>query len=69
MRTGAVYTETVVHIPPAPFAADAPYQIAIIDLDGGGRLTARIDGARVAIGDRVEEIESRQGIPYFRKSA
>ena len=69
MRAGTVYTETVVHIPPAPFSAEAPYQIAIVDLDDGGRLTARIDGKRVAIGDRVEEIESRQGIPYFRKSA
>jgi len=65
---GVVYTETVVHAAPEQFVADAPYQLAIISLDGGHRLTARIDGARVAIGDRVEFAEFRNGIPFFRKA-
>jgi uncharacterized OB-fold protein len=64
---GIVYTETIVHAAPEQFVADAPYQLAIITLDSGGRLTGRIDGARVAIGDRVAFIENRNGIPYFRK--
>ena len=34
MRTGTVYTETVVHAAPAAFAEDAPYQVAIVKLDG-----------------------------------
>ena len=66
---GVVYTETVVHAPPEQFAADAPYQLAIISLASGGRLTARIEGARVAIDDAVEFAEHRGGIPYFRKSS
>jgi hypothetical protein len=37
-------------------------------LDGGGRLTARIVGDRVAIGDAVEFAEYRDGIPFFRKT-
>jgi uncharacterized OB-fold protein len=65
---GVVYTETVVHAPPEQFVADAPYQLAIISLAGGGRLTARIDGARVAIGDSVDFVEHRNAIPYFRKA-
>jgi len=61
-----VYTETVVHAPPAEFVADAPYQLAIVSLDGGTRLTVRILGARVKIGDKVELAETRDGIEFFR---
>ncbi len=68
MTTGTVYTETVVHAAPAQFAADAPYQLAIVALAEGGRLMARIDGARVQIGDAVEFAESRDGVPFFRKT-
>ena len=66
MKQGTVYTETVVHAPPQAFAAEAPYQIAIVTLDDGGRVTARIDG-RAQIDDRVEFIEERNGVPFFRK--
>ncbi len=65
MRTGIVYTETVVHLAPERFAADVPYQVIIAKLDDGGSVTARVDGRRVAIGDRVVEIEPKDGIPYF----
>ena len=65
---GAVYTETVVHSAPQAFVNDAPYQIAIVALDGGGRVTARVDGERTAVGDRVDFLEFRNGIPFFRKS-
>ena len=61
-----VYTETVVHAAPAEFVADAPYQLAIVSLDGGTRLTVRILGARVKIGDKVELAETRDGIEFFR---
>lgn len=68
MLTGTVYTDTVVHAAPERFAAEAPYQIAIVEIDGGGRVTARIEGERVAIGDRVTGLETRDGVPWFRKS-
>ena len=70
---GVVYTETVVHAAPAQYAADAPYQLAIIDLENNGRLTVRILGKeandRVCVGDRVEFVEERDGVSYFRKMA
>jgi uncharacterized OB-fold protein len=69
MRTGTVYTDTVVHLAPERFAADVPYQVVIVELDGGPRLTARIEGERVAIGDKLAEVESRGGVPFFRKVA
>lgn len=68
MTAGEVYTETVVHTAAPQFASEAPYQVAIITLDGGGRVTARISGARVAIGDRVELAEERGGVLFFRKT-
>ena len=71
MRTGTVYTETVVYSAPEAFAAEAPYQTAIVSLDesssGIGRVTGRVVGERVAIGDRVAEVEERAGVPFFRK--
>jgi hypothetical protein len=61
MRTGAVYTETVVHI-------GDPYQVLIVSLDEGGRVTARASGeTRLAIDDKVIETPSENGIPHFRK--
>ena len=68
MRSGMVYTETVIYSAPEAFAAEAPYQTAIVTLDAGGRVTARIAGERVQIGDRVSEIESRDGVPFFVKA-
>ena len=70
---GTVYTETVVFSPPQQFAADAPYQIAILSFAGTAqKKTARIlalDPAdRVAIGDSVEFVEERDGVPYYRRS-
>jgi uncharacterized OB-fold protein len=68
MRTGTVYTETVVHAAAERFAAETPFQVIIVDLDGGGRVTARADGERVSIGDTVVETESPDVVPHFRKS-
>jgi uncharacterized OB-fold protein len=64
---GVIYTETVVYAPPEQFAADAPYQLAIVTLEDGKRLTARVLGERVAIGDAVEMAETRNHIPFFQK--
>jgi len=64
---GTVYTETVVHLAPEAFAKDAPYQVAIVTVEDGSRVTGRILGERVAIDDRVEQVELRDGVPFFRK--
>jgi uncharacterized OB-fold protein len=66
MKTGIVYTETVVHAAPEQFTADAPYQLAIVTFEDGTRATVRILGDRVAIGDGVEFAEDRDGIAFFR---
>jgi len=65
--TGIVYTETVIHAAPREFVAEAPYQLVIVTLDDGKRVTGRSAGERVAIGDRVEMTEEKNGVPCFRK--
>jgi len=67
MRSGTVYTETVVHIAPEAFQKDVPYQVAIVALPDGSKITARIEGERVRIDDSVVESESREGVSFFRK--
>jgi uncharacterized OB-fold protein len=72
MDRGIVYTETVVFSPPARYAEDAPYQLAVVDLSDGRRVTVRIlrqqADERVRIGDDVVFAEQRDGVRYFRKS-
>ena len=65
--TGTVYTETVIYSTTEAFAADVPYQTAIVAMDSGGRVTGRITGERVKIDDRVSRVEIRDGVPFFRK--
>jgi uncharacterized OB-fold protein len=64
-RSGVVYTETVVHLAPERFAGDVPYQVVIVKLDDGDSVTGRVEGARVAIGDRIVETANRDGISFF----
>jgi uncharacterized OB-fold protein len=65
--TGIVYSETVISLAPTEFLNEAPYQIAIVDLDNGKRETGRIIEDRVSIGDRVIICERRNGVPIFKK--
>ncbi len=81
LRSGTVYTETVVYSPPEAYVNDVPYQLAIIELPTGRRVTGRIlaggeagsvDGAsgeRAHIGDAVQFAEFRNSVPYFRKQS
>jgi uncharacterized OB-fold protein len=62
-----VYTETTVHAPPESLAAEAPYQIAIVEFEGGLRRTVRIRGSHVAIGDPVSLVEERDGVAFFQR--
>ena len=66
---GTIYTETVVYLAPEAFTNDVPYQVAIVTLEGGTRVTGRIIGERALIDDRVEQVELRDGVPYFRRVA
>lgn len=54
---GSVYTYTVVRVPPSGFASQAPYVLAIVELDGGFKLTMQITDCNpedVKIGSKVK---------------
>lgn len=62
---GAVYSCTTLFAAAEPFEKDIPFQIAIIELEGGARLTARIAGRSVDVGDSVRLVEQRDGVHFF----
>ena len=63
--SGRVYSCTTLHAAAEPFEKDLPFQIAIVELDDGPRLTARIAGSKVDIGDPVRFLELRDGVAFF----
>jgi uncharacterized OB-fold protein len=67
--TGTVYTETTVYAAPEAFVSEAPYQIAIVTLENGERVTGRVRGERVAIEDQVTVSDEQNGVPVFHKQA
>ncbi len=67
---GRVHSFTVVHRAPAPYRDEAPYVVALVDLDEGVRMMTRLvdvlPGA-VAVGMPVEvAIQGDPRLPYFR---
>jgi uncharacterized protein len=66
---GKVYTFTVVHRAPTPeFKPEAPYVIALIDLEEGVRAPARLKapkGYRWRCGDRVRLAQDKAPYPVF----
>ena len=69
MSGGMIYTETLVHSAPEQFVNEAPYQLVIVTLESGGKITGRLaTNDRVVIGDHVDYVEHRNGTPYFKKS-
>ncbi|MBD3407451.1 MAG: nucleic acid-binding protein [Candidatus Lokiarchaeota archaeon] len=55
---GTLVSFTVIHIAPDDFADEAPYYVAIIELEEGSRVTCRLDGF-----DPLKPEEISLGIP------
>ncbi|MBI4380371.1 MAG: OB-fold domain-containing protein [candidate division NC10 bacterium] len=56
MGRGRLLSFTTIRVPPARFRGQEPYDIAVIDLEEGLRVTARLKvpiGREAAIGDSV----------------
>ena len=66
--TGTVYAESVVHLAPEAFAKDVPYQVVIVTLEDGTRITGRMVDDRVSIGDPVERVDVHDEVPFFQKA-
>lgn len=70
---GTIYSYTVAHQAFGPFAADAPFVVALIELEEGVRMMSRLLDApreRVTVGAAVkvtfEKVEEDLTLPYFR---
>jgi uncharacterized protein len=70
---GTIYSYTVVHQAFGPFAAEAPFCAAIVELEEGVRMMTRIINApreRIVIGAAVrvtfEQVGEDLTLPYFR---
>ena len=64
---GTVYTQTVVHAAPQAFVNEAPYQIVIVTLEDGSRVTGRVVGPPLSIDDPVVLVEEKGGVPFFQR--
>ena len=72
--TGSVYSYTIARRPAGPaFQPDAPYVVAIVELDEGARMMTNIVGCppeNVRIGQRVvvayEDVTDEISLPKFR---
>lgn len=69
---GSIYSYTVCYRPAGPaFADEAPYVVALVELEEGPRMMSRIHGAteNVSIGHRVQVRFERQSedltLPFF----
>ena len=69
---GSIYSYTVVHRTFGPFEDQAPFVVAIVELDEGVRMLTRISGDRkqISIGKPVEityeKIDDDLTLPYFQ---
>lgn len=64
---GRIYSFSVVHAAPARFEKEAPYVLAIIELEEGPRLSGRLSRGEPAIEAEVELEKIENGIHFFRR--
>ncbi len=60
--TGKIYSFTLVHSPPAGFEYEAPYFVAIVELDNGVKVFSQVvdsDSEKVKIGAKVKAVFRR----------
>lgn len=68
--TGTIYSYSRVHVAPEQFKNIVPYYLAIIDLDEGPRLMARLqtqEGDHVRIDAPVELVSAENGYVFALK--
>lgn len=74
LGTGTIHSFTVSHRQVGGFDLEAPYVVALIDLDEGARLLSNVVGSEpgaVRIGDRValviEDLSDDRSVPRFSR--
>src|SRR3990170_4438043 len=68
---GILYTYSTVHVPLATHEKEAPYTVAIVELEGGCKITGRIletSADNFSGGVLVEKKEIKEGVFFFKLS-
>lgn len=64
---GTLMSWTTIHRAPTRFRDDAPYQVGVVDLDSGQRVTGRLQPSELtAIGARVIAVDVSGPAPVFQ---
>ncbi len=53
---GKIVSYTIIHIPPTPFSDQAPYAMAVVEMDGGVRILSQVtdcDLEDISVGQKV----------------
>jgi uncharacterized OB-fold protein len=56
-RSGKIVTHTTIRVPPSPFADQAPFAVAVVEMDDGPRITCQVTDlapGQLAVGQRVK---------------
>lgn len=66
---GAVYASTVIRVPGADHQGEEPFEVILVDLPEGIRVTGRIEGvADLSLGDEVVFQAEQEGTFFFEPS-
>jgi len=67
---GKIATFTAIRYPPRGFENQAPYLVAIVDIDNGPRVIGRVSGSpeQATIGSRVTLTSYKEGVLEFQLS-
>ena len=63
---GSIYSYTTIRVASGKYASQLPYIVALVKLDGGLGVTARLEGDQALIGQRVKLNRIEESIYWFR---
>ncbi|MED1467046.1 Zn-ribbon domain-containing OB-fold protein [Bacillus salipaludis] len=62
---GSIYSYTTIRVATGKYASQLPYIVALVELDGGLRVTARLEGDQASISQSVKLNRIEESIYWF----
>ncbi|MBT2655106.1 OB-fold domain-containing protein [Bacillus sp. ISL-18] len=63
--TGSIYSYTTIRVAAGKYEPQLPYIVALVELEGGLRVTARLEGEQASIGQYVKMNRVEESIYWF----